>query len=730
MKGENGFMKSVKSLCGRAVPGICPGTAQPESKGDKDAAPCRKMDWQELVSHPIVYTRSFLRDVVKIFGNVRMNDDEISAIASVIEGSPIFYKCAPYPEGVSNRSRMTVVTNQGHPAVMKMFKDELMERNGKNRVVPIHIHPMNFPRLSGRDIQTYDSFRQNPQDPSPFGAGMPYPVILINLQESFKPQLLGFWVMNGTMYPTVVREVADDSAVVRNAWNQAKPLAYFSGEAEAAREIDSLLGPEWTVSLGLNAQTDDKALLVKHEDGTRVLVPFKNDRPFGLDVEKFAAYVDWGRMFSDLIRKAESPKEQLNEKGAKMKIIIPERLKDSLKGLPCGTMVLGTFAPECGVATVTQIVRPDGQRGLLSRYVLAVAGDGAESFVTPFLITADGQFTDRRGAPMTEEYFSDKDFFKRTPFNAEVMAALHDERILVVGCGSVGGQMSLELAKAGVGTLILADMDPLEIHNSMRHVLGAGFVGVPKTVALKQTIEEHAPTCKCVSIAENLFLGNREPLRQVMEKYRPTRILAVTDAFHVQNLCQLTAVHYGIPMMAVSCGSNAVEGEIFFWEPGQASGWKEGRPKRGCYTCAHGLDAEVVRSGSFDYSTDAPGSYGGEPALGVFINRINMMATIYMIAWILRKSPVKTKLASILDAEYDNFGLQYVRLGGAYLQPENGLVTASKPWGVEWMRARKIDECPICSHVEQAEKNLFPDNGGASTADLSWDGMQSSEEGA
>ncbi|MCK4504661.1 MAG: ThiF family adenylyltransferase [Candidatus Aegiribacteria sp.] len=49
---------------------------------------------------------------------------------------------------------------------------------------------------------------------------------------------------------------------------------------------------------------------------------------------------------------------------------------------------------------------------------------------------------------------------------------LHDKRILVVGCGSVGGFLSVELARSGFGHLTLVDFDGLDGVNVFRHVLG------------------------------------------------------------------------------------------------------------------------------------------------------------------------------------------------------------------------------------------------------------------
>jgi hypothetical protein len=269
--------------------------------------------------------------------------------------------------------------------------------------------------------------------------------------------------------------------------------------------------------------------------------------------------------------------------------------------------------------------------------------------------------------------------------------------------------MGVELATSGVGAIIGVDKDILEIHNCMRHVLGAAYVGWPKPVAFKHYLKEHAPTCECVSVFEDIFEGDRSRLRQVIEDTRPTRILAATDSLRIQYLCQRAALHFQIPLMAVWCDNNAVEGEIFLWEPGQAKAWKPGRPERGCYACMRDPDQiTITRSSSFDYSTDDPDSYGGEPALGTFINRINNIAAIVMMAWMLRDCPAKTKLAGVLDQYYEGKGLQYIRLGGPYPFEAQGQITAKAPWGVEWYRVLRRDHCCFCGNRESNEEVLFP----------------------
>ncbi|WP_438748325.1 ThiF family adenylyltransferase [Pararhizobium sp. O133] len=67
------------------------------------------------------------------------------------------------------------------------------------------------------------------------------------------------------------------------------------------------------------------------------------------------------------------------------------------------------------------------------------------------------------------------------------------KKIVVVGCGALGSGIAMMLAKAGISRLVLIDPDLLGWENIRRHELGAEFVGVPKTVALKRRIERSVP---------------------------------------------------------------------------------------------------------------------------------------------------------------------------------------------------------------------------------------------
>jgi len=78
------------------------------------------------------------------------------------------------------------------------------------------------------------------------------------------------------------------------------------------------------------------------------------------------------------------------------------------------------------------------------------------------------------------------------PFGREGQANLVSARVLVVGCGALGGVLAQTFFRAGVGELVLVDRDVVELSNLPRQVLfdeRHARAGVPKALAAKETLE-------------------------------------------------------------------------------------------------------------------------------------------------------------------------------------------------------------------------------------------------
>jgi molybdopterin-synthase adenylyltransferase len=142
---------------------------------------------------------------------------------------------------------------------------------------------------------------------------------------------------------------------------------------------------------------------------------------------------------------------------------------------------------------IVRLPRPSGDAALFGvrfeelgeRHPLADAGRA--SAITPIIIfRRDKQYLVQRGGGQRD---------------------LGEKRVLLIGCGAVGGHIAFELSRAGIEHLHLVDPDTIEAENTYRHVLGRSYWGVEKAVALKRALRDQLPFSKAES-----FVGTIEQL--------------------------------------------------------------------------------------------------------------------------------------------------------------------------------------------------------------------------
>ena len=110
--------------------------------------------------------------------------------------------------------------------------------------------------------------------------------------------------------------------------------------------------------------------------------------------------------------------------------------------------------------------------------------------VTAYLLS------DNNRTPVNVSYIpSRENIFSRSKGILEV-GALTDKRVLIIGLGSFGSQIAIELAKAGVGNFALMDFDRVELHNLSRHTATVRDLGRLKTNVIKEAILGKNPYAK------------------------------------------------------------------------------------------------------------------------------------------------------------------------------------------------------------------------------------------
>ena len=108
---------------------------------------------------------------------------------------------------------------------------------------------------------------------------------------------------------------------------------------------------------------------------------------------------------------------------------------------------------------------------------------------------------------------SKDDLYSRSKGILEVNI-LEAKRVMIVGLGSFGSQIAIELAKAGVGNFSLFDFDRVELHNLARHTCTIKDLGRLKTDAIYDAIVGKNPYAHVekfpIDINKDLQLLNNE----------------------------------------------------------------------------------------------------------------------------------------------------------------------------------------------------------------------------
>jgi len=101
----------------------------------------------------------------------------------------------------------------------------------------------------------------------------------------------------------------------------------------------------------------------------------------------------------------------------------------------------------------------------------------------------------------------------RTTLSIDDQLRLFRSRVAVIGCGGLGGYIVEELARLGVGNLVLVDPDVFEEHNLNRQLLSSlERIGMAKVEAGRSRVAEVNPAVTITARRAALSAGNARDL--------------------------------------------------------------------------------------------------------------------------------------------------------------------------------------------------------------------------
>ena len=274
---------------------------------------------------------------------------------------------------------------------------------------------------------------------------------------------------------------------------------------------------------------------------------------------------------------------------------------------------------------------------------------------------------------------------------------LESKRVLIVGLGSFGSQIAIELAKAGVGSFSLFDFDRIELHNLARHPCTINDLGRLKTDAIYDAIKGKNPYAIVdkypIDINDDLQLLNEEIAKSDL-------VICATDnnksRFNVSEAL-VKQKRIGIFGRAVT---RAEGGDVFRYHPGGP-----------CYCCLIGAGFynpnidEITDVASARLEGRIPAYVSEEDAntmvqvgLSTDIEPIcNMMVRLSLVELSRGYNSGIKCLESELVYDYYMWANRRERRHVSWAPFPNA---ANRPTILRWYGARipKDNQCPLCSN--------------------------------
>lgn len=150
---------------------------------------------------------------------------------------------------------------------------------------------------------------------------------------------------------------------------------------------------------------------------------------------------------------------------------------------------------------------------------------------------------------------------------------------VILGCGSVGSLVAIEMAKSGIGNLFLVDPDMLEYHNLCRHQCGLDDVGDLKVNALRRKLLKINPDLNIKVSATVIENAPQQELEVFCENNDNTIFVGCADNRIADVYGNQIAIYFKAAFISIGFWERAYVGEIFYYIYGR---------NMPCYYCALG----------------------------------------------------------------------------------------------------------------------------------------------
>lgn len=167
----------------------------------------------------------------------------------------------------------------------------------------------------------------------------------------------------------------------------------------------------------------------------------------------------------------------------------------------------------------------------------------------------------------TESYGLYQSIFSRNKGILET-DVMNKKCAVILGCGSVGSLVAMELARAGVGHFVLVDADTLEYHNLCRHQCGIEDVGDLKVNALRRKLLNTNPNVD-IKVFGGIVQNIPKEVLDEMCVPKETIFVGCADNRTADVYSNRIAIYYDAAFLSIGFWERAYAGEIFYHIPGK-----------------------------------------------------------------------------------------------------------------------------------------------------------------
>ncbi len=157
-------------------------------------------------------------------------------------------------------------------------------------------------------------------------------------------------------------------------------------------------------------------------------------------------------------------------------------------------------------------------------------------------------------------------------------SVMSKKRAVILGCGSVGSLVAMELARSGVGHFYLMDADIMEYHNICRHQCGIEDVGDLKVNTVERKILNINPKAEVIKFSGIVQNAPEEQLKKFCAG-DDTIFVGCADNREADVYSNRIASYFGASFLSIGFWERAFAGEIFYHIPHR---------NMPCYACALG----------------------------------------------------------------------------------------------------------------------------------------------